>query len=283
MRIYIHSAPDDLAIAQRLADLVAQQPAVSGNPNSTVTVAAPTDTATAERLIDANTAIVFLLSLNVVQKDESYQSWLADLLEYALLASDPEGAKLVVDANIDRVIFGEDSRLRVALSYTRVEHPLLGYSRGSLDEELPRFAQKIAEYSTWKFYQRHGKRGFLPEAWLPTSPSDEESDGNAWFGIEQERGEESLAEPPRRTQAPAPPGTVGGVPAPQPPAPPSEATGGPPEGAPAGGAPITSPAPYPDQAQQERRKEAPRQRGEAALSTGEVSTLQFSAYHPNTV
>jgi hypothetical protein len=43
-----------------------------------------------------------------------------------------------------------------------------------------------------------------------------------------------------------------------------------------GGAPI----PYPEQDQQ---KQAPRQREEAAPSAGEVSTLQFSAYHPTTV
>ncbi len=37
MRIYIQSAPEDLAIAQQLADLVAQQPAVA----STQTVPSP--------------------------------------------------------------------------------------------------------------------------------------------------------------------------------------------------------------------------------------------------
>ncbi|HEY7092587.1 MAG TPA: toll/interleukin-1 receptor domain-containing protein, partial [Ktedonobacterales bacterium] len=83
--------------------------------------------------------------------------------------------------------------------------------------------------------------------------------------------------------------------APQPsaPAPPSGAVGGLPglpEEAP-GGAPITSPAPYPDQEQrqeqrqeqQDERKEASRQRGEVTPSAGDASTLQFSAYHPNTL
>jgi hypothetical protein len=49
------------------------------------------------------------------------------------------------------------------------------------------------------------------------------------------------------------------------------------------GAPITSPAPYPKSEQQDQRKEASRQRGEVAPSAGDASTLQFSAYHPNTV
>ena len=45
MRIYIQSAPEDLAIAQQLADLVAQQPNIA--PDSPITVAAPADAATA--------------------------------------------------------------------------------------------------------------------------------------------------------------------------------------------------------------------------------------------
>src|SRR5262249_19975960 len=49
------------------------------------------------------------------------------------------------------------------------------------------------------------------------------------------------------------------------------------------GAPVPSPAPAPDQDQQDARKEAPRQRGAAAASAGDTSTLQFSAYHPNTL
>ena len=306
MRIYIQSAPEDLAIAQQLADLVAQQPNIA--PDSPITVTAPMDTATAERLIDENTMIVFLFSLKMYDLGASYMSWLADLMEYALRASDPAGAKLVVDIRLDRVLVPNDSRLAEALSYTRVQHTSRNFSSEPLEEKLPGFAQIIAGYSTWTFYQRRDRRGFQPPTFPPVSEDD---DNDEWSPIEQERGEARPSEPPplARTppagqagenpdwyapeeerglpwDAPAPAPSAPQPPAPPAPAPPSGAVGGlPPEAAP-GGAPIPSPAPYPDQEQQEQqdeRKEASRQRGEAAPSAGDASTLQFSAYHPNTV
>jgi hypothetical protein len=71
MRIFIHSAPDDLAIAQQLADLVAQQPALA--PDSPITVAAA-----AKHLIDQHQLVVFLLSPEAV-----HALWLVDVAEYA--------------------------------------------------------------------------------------------------------------------------------------------------------------------------------------------------------
>ena len=252
--------------------------------------------------------IVFLFSLKMYDLGASYMSWLADLMEYALRASDPAGAKLVVDIRLDRVLVPNDSRLAEALSYTRVQHTSRNFSSEPLEEKLPGFAQIIAGYSTWTFYQRRDRRGFQPPTFPPVSEDD---DNDEWSPIEQERGEARPSEPPplARTppagqagenpdwyapeeerglpwDAPAPAPSAPQPPAPPAPAPPSGAVGGlPPEAAP-GGAPIPSPAPYPDQEQQERqdeRKEASRQRGEAAPSAGDASTLQFSAYHPNTV
>src|SRR5215831_14484301 len=109
MRIYIQSAPEDLAEAQRLADQLAQQPDVAGNPDSPITVAAPTDTATAERLIDENTMIVFLFSLNVFDGGEPYMEWLAYLVEYALIATGQDGAKFVIDARLQPIQFDRTS------------------------------------------------------------------------------------------------------------------------------------------------------------------------------
>ena len=313
MRIYIHSAPEDLATAQRLADLVAQQPNIA--PDSPITVAAPADAVSAQRLIDENTMIVFLFSLKMYDLGDSYMSWLADLVEYALRAADPAGAKLVVDFRLDRVIVPEDSRLAEALSYTRVQHSSRSFSSEPLEEKLQGFAQTIAEYSTWKFYQNRDRRGFAPEDRLPalTREPKEDEGGFDWSPIEQERGPEMPSEPPPLAQTP-PAGQAGedfggdGIeqergldwdapaatpsapqpPASQPAAPPPGVVGGlPMEEEPVGGV-IPSPAPYPEQdQQQDERKEAPRQRGEAAPSSGlsgvDASTLQFSAYHPNTV
>jgi TIR domain len=277
VRIYINSAPEDLAIAQQLAGLVAQQPNIA--PDSPITVEAPADAAAAKLLIDQHQLVVFLLSPEAVRAP-----WLVEVADYAAFAM-REVKKLVV---------------RATLRPYPADSPLDGALRGaySIQGGLKNLAIQIAYYSTWKPFFSGGRMGFRPtteapalepEPEAPTPPAEqaeppsrqagEESD---WDGIDQERGVDR--------DAPAPAPSAPQPPASQPPAPPSGAVGGLP-GLPEDAAPITSPAPYPNQEQrqeqQDERKEASRQRGEAAPSagdaSGDASTLQFSAYHPNTV
>jgi hypothetical protein len=261
MRIYIQSAPEDLPIAQRLADLVAQQPELA--PDSPIIVAAPADTATAERLIDQNPLVVFLLS-----PEAARMPWLAAAVELAAKGTSQRAARLVVVTTLRP--YTADARLQAAL---RDAHAIEGGLRN--------LAIQIAYYSTWRFLQSGGRMGYGPTTPPPDlEPEPEEPGGAAPEGqvgaLEEEIDDETWDAPVARPSAPQPP-------APQPPAPPPVVVGGLPQEAP-GGAPIPAPAPYPVQAPQDQRKEASRQGGEAAPSSGvDASTLQFSAYHPNTV
>jgi hypothetical protein len=282
MRIYIHSAPADLETARRLAGLVAQQSAVASNPNSPVTVDAPADLAAAKQLIDENTVIVFLVSRELLRLP-----WLVEVAGYAASAMSRGAAKLLVEATWQFIPNKDAPQFFSALyDAQRVQVMLRDPDAPPSDGDLEGLASQIAYYSTWRFVQSGGRMGFRPTTPppgeepfsppRPTPPVSEEqakppsSEDQGW--IDQERGL-PWDEPPAPPSAPQPPA---------PPAPPPGVVGGLPDEAP-GGAPITSPAPFPDQGQQDERKEAPRQRGEAAPSAGEVSTLQFSAYHPNTV
>jgi hypothetical protein len=264
MRIYIQSAPEDLALAQQLANLVAQQPNIA--PDSPITVAAPADVAAAKQLIDQHQLIVFLLSPEAVRTPG-----LADVAQYATTAMDRGMAKIVLEAPLRP--YPDAERLENALRDSFI-------IRGGIHN----LAIQIAYYSTFRFVQTGGAMGFRPTTEAPTlapepeaptppaeqaePPSRQAGEESDWDGINQELDRDAPAAAPSAPQPPAP----------QPPAPPSGAVGGLP-----GGTPITSPAPYPDQKQQDERKEASRQRGEAAPSTGDASALQFSAYHPNTV
>jgi TIR domain len=271
MRILIHSAPEDLAIAQQLAGLVAQQPNLA--PDSPITVEAPADAAAAKRLIDENTLIVFLISPVALRTP-----WLMEVADYAASAM-RDGRKLVVRATLR--------------PYT-ADSPLDGALRGaySIEGGLKNLATQIAYYSTWKPFFSGARMGFRPtteapaldpEPEAPTPPAEqaeppagqagEESD---WGWIDQERGGD--------WDAPAQPPSAPPPPAPQPPAQPVETE---PVGGLPGGAPVPPPVPYPKSEQQDQRQDerqgASRQRGEAAPSTGGASMLQFSAYHPNTL
>ena len=269
MRIYINSAPEDLAIAQQLADLVAQQPNIA--PDSPITIAAPADAATAQQLIDQNQLIVFLLSPEALRAP-----WLMEVVEYAASAMSRRAAKLLVEAT-----------LRPYPTHAPLDAALR--DAYAIDGDLKNLAIQIAYYSSFRFVQTGGAMGFRPttaepalepEPEEPTPPAGQTDEEFGWDGIEQERGVDwdTPAATPSEPPPPAPP-----PPAPPPPAPPTGAVGGlPPEAAP-GEAPIPAPAPYPKSEQQDERKEASRQRGETAPSAGEASALQFSAYHPNTV
>jgi hypothetical protein len=260
MRIYIQSAPEDLAIAQQLADLVAQQPALA--PNSPITEAT-TDDVAAKQSIDQNQLIVFLLSSEALRVP-----WLVEVAEYATSAM-RRGEKIIVKATLR--------------PYT-TESPLDTALRGaySIEGSLTNLAIQIAYYSTWRPFISGGREGFVPttdppalEPEPPAPPAEQVEppagyEGDAAGAIDEERGPDQ----DRPVAAPS---------APQPPEPPPEVVGGLPDEAP-GGAPIPAPAPSPEPEQQDQRKEASRQRGGAApLPDADASALQFSAYHPNTV
>jgi hypothetical protein len=267
MRIYIQSAPEDLAIAERLADLVGHQPTLA--PDSLITEATTDDVAAME-LIDQNQLIVFLLSPEALRVP-----WLVEVAEYAA-AGMRRVEKLVVRATLRP--YAADSPLDVALR-----------DAYSIEGSLKNLATQIAYYSTWKPFFSGGRMGFRPTTEAPTlepeleapTPPAEQAETPAdedWAWSDQERSLpwDEPAAPPRAPQPPAA----------QPPASPSGVVSGVGEEAP-GRAPISSsapsPAPYPDQKQQDERKEASRQRRDAAPSAGEASTLHFSAYHPNTL
>jgi hypothetical protein len=265
MRIYLQSAPEDRAIAQQLADLVAQQPTLASD--SPITVEAPADAAVAKRLIDENSLVVFLISPEALRTP-----WLVEAAGHAASAM-REARKLVV---------------RATLRPYNADPPLDDALRGvaSIEGSLKNLAIQIAYYSSWRPFFSGGRMGFRPTTEPPTldpepeastPPAEQAGEESGWSVIEQERGPAS--------DMPAAPPSAPQPPAPRPPAPP-EVLGGMKEEAPGGApdrAPIPSPAPTADQNQQDARKEAPRQRGAAAPSAGDTSTLQFSAYHPNTL
>jgi hypothetical protein len=262
MRIYIQSAPDDLAIAEQLADLVAQQPTLA--PHSLIT-GSTTDDVAAMELIDQNQLIVFLLSPEALRVP-----WLVDVAEYAASAMS-RVEKLVVRATLRP--YPADSPLDSALR-----------GAASIEGGLKNLAIQIAYYSTFTLVISGGRMAFTPATPPPAlepepsvPPVAQAGEQSHWGGIDQEHGLDR--------DAPAPTPSAPQPSAPQPPAPPEPppgVVGGIAEEAP-GGAPIPSAPPSPNQEQQEERKVASRQRGEAAPSAGEASTLQFSAYHPNTV
>jgi hypothetical protein len=265
MRIYIHSAPRDLALAQQLADLVTQQPNLA--PDSPISVAAPTAPAAVKRFIDENTLIVFLISPEALR-----EPWLAEVAEYATTAIDRGMAKIVLEAPLRPS--PDDARLESALRDAFI-------IRGGLKN----LAIQIAYYSTFRFVQTGGAIGFRPttepptlepEPETPTPPAGQAGGEYGWDGIDLERGLDwdAPAAPPSEPQTEPQP------PAPQPAAPPPGVVGGLP---PVGGV-IPPAAPYPEPEQQDQRKEAsPRSRGNTPSTGADASTLQFSAYYPNTV
>jgi hypothetical protein len=292
MRIFIYCAPEDWSKAVELGQLARLRLSRDEHP---IAVGSQQDVAAAQQVIDESELIVFLLSPEALR-----MPWLVDLVKHANEAQERgQAPKLIVKAELRP--YPDDTRLDAEL---RDAYPTSG--------DLRQIAFQIVYYSSFRLVQSGGFIGWRPtrapeipsaeeppasEApaappdWIrlggdapappaqptpppaqPTPPAEQAGEESDWGWMEQERGLD------RDTPASAPS-------APQPPAPPPGVVGGLPEAAP-GGAPITSPAPYPDQEQQDQRKEAPRQReqrGEAAPSTGDASTLQFSAYHPNTV
>jgi hypothetical protein len=251
---YIVSSPEDLAVARQLADLVAQQPAFAAEPHHAITAEAPADAAEARRGIAQNVLIVFLLSPEALRVP-----WLAEVVVEA--TSIGRGAmKFVVVVALRP--YPADPRLDAALHPRR--SALVGGS-------LTNIAIQLADYSTWIPYYSGATMGFRPVSPPPTlepEPAPERAappappapePGSLVFNTERE--DDVGAVPP---SAPLPP-----VYPPRPPAAPPA-----PEAAPgsAGEAPVdqvSPPAPEPTFA--------------VPPPQSASGTLQFSAYHPNSL
>jgi hypothetical protein len=298
MRIFISCAPEDWSKAVELGQLARLRLSREEHP---IAVGSQKDVVEARAVIDESELIVFLLSPEALRLP-----WLVDLVKYANDAQERGAPKLIVKAELRP--YPNDARLDDEL---RDAYPTSG--------NLQQIALQIVYYSSFRLVQSGGFTGWrptrapeippaeespaseapaAPPGWIrlggdqpkppaapePSAPpAGQAGEESGWDGNEQERGldrDASAATPSAPQPAAPPPGVVGGLP--------GEAPGEAP-----GGAPIPAPAPSAESEQQDRqdrqdrqdqRQGAPRQRGEAAPSSGvDASALQFSAYHPNTV
>jgi hypothetical protein len=275
MQIYISSSQADLPVATQLADLLARH--LSAASVGDVTIYTPRD----------NSA-----QAGIAEQQMAGSGFVVLLLSPAAL-SDPGVARDLDQVRrlraADAVKFFVTVVLQPLPPAPAFDDALAGLrSVDAVSSPLDEAAAQLAYYATWRPRQTGGRVAFAPppepparRGAPPAPPAEAEESApqepDSWY-IEEERGPgEPAGAPPLPPTIggvpPAPPGAPGAPPAP-PYAPPPPDVGAPPAPGYAG----APPAPWdaPDQA-----PSAPPV--PVTPSTAAASTLQFSAYHPNTL
>lgn len=276
MHIYISSASEDLSVARQLAGLLARHP----------TIASAGDTTIYNPLDDPT-----LLELDERDTHAARETKLAESNFIVLLLSHAALRSSSVLHDIEQVRRLRDEYaikffLTVLLQPLTLDGPLASLPAivDATSRPLDAVADEIAYYTTWRPRQTGGRITFAPPWPAPQAPPQPV--------LPPEPG--SLP-PGAPTGAPELPPDSGHLPygAPPPLAPPPPTPQGAPAGAPPPPAPISaSPAPAPWGAPAAAPPSAPpsaprREKGgefaTTAAASPSTSTLQFSAYHPNTL
>jgi hypothetical protein len=301
MRIYISSSREDLSVARRLAGQLPSHPILADasevivyTPLDNMALAGTDDAssgewqesaARAEQQMADSGFIVLLLSPAAL-----LSPWVARDLDQVYRVRDARVMKFIVKFVLQPI--SPDPAFDATLDGLQT----VDAASLSLDE----LVGEVAYYATWRVRQTGGSIRFGPTKSRPAPPETDDRDApfapgaaagesGAWE-IEEERGEDQYAYPAAPPPPSAPPyipqpPDVGGVP-PSAPPPPAYAPPPPPGEAPSA-PPYAQPAPAPQAPPPGYADEPPVSRGRApdvtTPSTQASGTLQFSAYHPNTV
>ncbi len=298
MRIYISSSREDLPLARRLADLVARQPALAGDSSLTIytpldnmALAGTEDTAStewqqaaarAEQQMGQSGFIVLLLSPAALRSP-----WVARDHEQVRALRAADALKFIITVTL------QQDAVPPALDDLR--------SVDAASRPLEEVAGEVAYYATWRPRQTGGRTVFGPPAPPPAQPEPADEDApfapgagsgasDAWEIEEEDERVRGITLPPVIGKPPAPPEPAAPPSAPPPPAPgyapppPAEQYGQPPYPPPAPAASPQAPPPAPGYAGEPPVSRGRAPDGSTTTSSAPASgTLQFSAYHPNTV
>lgn len=261
MNIYISSAGEDLPVARQLADLLAHNPYQAGagavNVYPFADPAQPGENwaAKAERQLAESQFIVLLLSPAAL-----VSPWVARDVDQVRRLRDASALKHIVAVALRPLPPGH-----------AFEDAIAGLTiLDTASESLNAVAAELAYLATWRPRQTGGSISFAPPPGMPAqSPA----------GPDAPPAEPAPSAPPQEWGAPpaAPPAPAGPPPAPAGPPPPPVPV---PQPAPVSGSRSPWPMDLPIEEDLEEERAAPPMTKSA---TRDARTLQFSAYHPNTV
>lgn len=259
MRIYISSAKEDLPVARQLADLLARHPSVASTGDTTIYN--PFDDpdlvgkserdmlAAREAKMAESNFIILLLSQTAMSSPEVWRD-----IDQVRLLRESGAVKFFLIVQLSPFDF--DEPLASIISINAVRRP------------IDTIVGAVAYYTTWRPRQTGGRTIFTAPPYSPQPPIDDDA-----HAIEPHEPPRPAPQAPPQPILPPEPGAAPAAassppfsPPPQPPAPGYAPPA--PQGAPAGAPP---PAPF----------GAPPPATRAAPPS--TSTLQFSAYHPNTL